>query len=524
VDQNGKLQWLDGKELEDAWGSTFFENEVWLAADQGGADVKRVGQESEGRTKLDVLEVTPGAGRPRRFYFDSSTGLLVKSTLKQQDRTVVSHYSGYERMAGRLRARDSRIQVEGMPANDAAAHVDSVFVGLAMDSLTFLPPGEKAKDFRFLGEARAARIPMRYGERHVWVKASVNGAPPEEFLLDTGASITVVDSAWAAKYGLVLQGEMEGGGAGATGKVRFSELQSLRVAGPDGQGVEMAGQRIAVLPLNVYIAPYMWREAAGILGYDFISRFVLTVDYENGVLVIEDPEGFEYHGQGQPVPMGLAGNIPVVRAKVDGMEDDFRLDVGSGGSVDLHAPFAAKNGFAQKVEKTVSTVGGGFGGTFPLLACRFKTFEIGPFTVKDPLGSLSQATRGALASEDYAGNIGNRILERFACTFDYSRKTLYLAPNAKLGQRDEYDRFGAQVARRDGRFEVANVTAGSPAEAAQLRVGDEVRSVAGKPIAGYTQDDLQAAFAGAREGSSVPVEIVRDGKTRKVKVKVKSVL
>src|SRR5207245_2362169 len=109
------------------------------------------------------------------------------------------------------------------------------------------------------------------------------------------------------------------------------------------------GQKVAVLSLNPFLEPFFWRRTACILGYDFISRFVMEVDYDRGLLVLHDPKTFQYTGQGQGVPMTMAGNIPVVKAKLDDRyEGEFRLDVGSGSTVDLHSPFVKAHSLAER--------------------------------------------------------------------------------------------------------------------------------------------------------------------------------
>src|SRR5438093_1624252 len=188
VDQNGKLLLLDGKDLESAQASAYFENEMWLTPDQGGGSVDRVGAEKD------------SAGS--------------------------------------------------------------------------------------------------YGERHVWLKASVNGAPPEDFLLDTGASITVIDSAYAARRGLKSEGHLQVSGAGAAGGASLSQVDSIVIAGSQGGGIALIGQKAAILSLNPHIEPFFWRPVAGVLGYDFISRFVACVDYDRGLLTLYDPARFHYQGSG----------------------------------------------------------------------------------------------------------------------------------------------------------------------------------------------------------------------------------
>src|SRR4029077_15822639 len=137
-----------------------------------------------------------------------------------------------------------------------------------------------------------ARLPFEYLGRHVWLRASVNGGPPADFVYDTGASITVIDSAYAAKIGLKSEGQLQGEGAGSAGTGAFSTLQSLRVSGADGDGVEMKDMKIAVLSVNSTLAPFFWRDCAGIIGFDLINRFVNEIDYDGNTLTLYDPKAF----------------------------------------------------------------------------------------------------------------------------------------------------------------------------------------------------------------------------------------
>src|SRR5206468_1987218 len=136
---------------------------------------------------------------------------------------------------------------------------------------------------------------------------SVNGGPPADFLYDTGASLTVIDSAYAAGIGLATEGRLQGEGAGANGTSSFARVRMLRVASPDSDGVEIENLEAAVADLNGILSPYFWRDAAGVIGFDFIVRFVNEIDYDRRVLVLHDPAAFEYRGPGASIPMTLAG-------------------------------------------------------------------------------------------------------------------------------------------------------------------------------------------------------------------------
>ena len=304
--------------------------------------------------------------------------------------------------------------------------LDSVWVNEALPADLFAPPSDQGA-VRYLKTPGLARLPFEYQARHVWLRASVNGGPPADFIFDTGASLTVLDSAYAAKIGLQTEGLQQGQGAGATGSASFAVLSSLTVAATDGDGIEVKDARVAVLNVNAILAPYFWRDCAGVIGFDFINRFVDELDFDARRLTLHDPKTFQHAGPGTAIPMTLAGHTPVVTMTLDGgITGDFRVDVGSGSSVDLHTPFVKRHDLMTKAGKGVEVMGGGFGGTFTTRMVRMKKIEIGPYSWADPVVSLSQATVGAFTSEDYAGNIGNRILERFKVTLDYERRQMWL--------------------------------------------------------------------------------------------------
>src|SRR5262249_39444081 len=153
-----------------------------------------------------------------------------------------------------------------MPANKLRAVADTILVNVSMAGVPFSPPQAAVAPVTWLKEPGVARLPFDYRARHVWLKARVNGGPPEDFLFDTGASVTVVDSGWAVAHRLRTEGRMQAAGAGAAGGATFATLGSIRVAAADGDGVEIADEKVAVLDLNPGFEPMFWRPLAGVIG------------------------------------------------------------------------------------------------------------------------------------------------------------------------------------------------------------------------------------------------------------------
>jgi hypothetical protein len=212
------------------------------------------------------------------------------------------------------------------------------------------------------------------------------------------------------------------------------------------------------------------------------------------------------------VPFRLAGFIPVVPMTVDGRySGEFRIDVGSSSTVDLHTPFVKRHGLLAKAKPSIEVMGGGFGGTFSSRMTRMRSMTLGPFTWKQPLVTLSTGETGMLASEDYAGNIGNQILDRFTVTFDYDRRELWLEPGTSAQKRDRFSRLGAQLMRLDGVIKVGQLLPGSPAERAGMHELDEVVTIDGKPSLDYGPDAINRMFEEEPVGARHTFEVRRDG-------------
>ena len=524
TDPGGKLLKLDGKDLEEALGSEWFDAESYLLPEQGGGTVAWVGEEGDSAGRYAVLEIAPPEGRSRREYFDQKTGLLVKSESKHDQQTIISRLGDYRKIGDHMVSYLSTTEIVGAPMNTITVRIDSVWVNEEFPAGLFTPPSDEG-GVRYLKTPGLARLPFEYHARHVWLRASVNGGPPADFVFDTGASITVIDSVYAAKIGLATEGLQQGQGAGASGSASFAKLSSLTVAAPDGDGIEVKDARVAVLSVNSVLAPYFWRECAGVIGFDFINRFVDEIDFDARLLTLHDPAAFHYAGQGTAIPMTLAGHTPVVTMKLDGdIPGDFRVDVGSGSTVDLHTPFVKRHDLMAKSGRGVELMGGGFGGTFTTRVVRMKKLEIGPYSWVDPLVSLSQATVGAFTSEDYAGNIGNRLLERFKVTLDYERRQMWLEPGKLYGRRDPMSRSGMQLVRAADTVKIATVLEGSAAGKAGFRSGDVVTAIDGRPVLELGYEGAAALLDESPEGTTRTLAIVRDGKAKKVKLTLKEML
>jgi C-terminal processing protease CtpA/Prc len=113
------------------------------------------------------------------------------------------------------------------------------------------------------------------------------------------------------------------------------------------------------------------------------------------------------------------------------------------------------------------------------------------------------------------------VLRRFTVTFDYGKQLVYLEPNASFAQRDEYDKAGMWLNRKGEAFEVMDVTAGGPAAAAGLKVGDGILAVDGRSAKEILLPDLRTRLKG---DGPVRLTVKSGGRTRKVTLELRDLV
>ena len=534
---NGEIAWrtdlnskkvtlLDGKDLEEARSEAWFENEQWTRPDQGGGKISEGSRAFGPNGERGVLDITPPVGPARRLWFDSKTGLIDRIVVTQDQHQQDERITARRKIGGRPWPTVFESGNSEVPAGYACTRIDSLWVNAAIDPAVFQPPASIEPPVTWLAKPGIAKLPFQYGSRHVWISVSINGAPPADFLLDTGASVTMIDRAYALEIGLPLHGEFGVQGMGGVGRASFARVKRLRVKGADGDGVELRDLKVAISDLSEGMQPVMWRKVAGLVGADFLQRFVTRIDYDARTLTFYESKGWKYDGAGEGVPIRLMGGIPIVRVDVEGTcGGEFLVDVGNSFHMNLHGSLVRKcRLFGLGRRKEVTVWGGGIGGAFQSTVCRLARARIGSYEWEEPIAALSLSTAGMVGSKDYAGNIGNGVLERFVCTFDYERRKLYLEPGKRSTARDSYSRVGTLLVRNGERVLAAGVTRGSAADEAGLEANDEVLSIDDRAARRWTREEIDRLLEGGLEGSTHKLRIRRDGAESTLTLTLKDVL
>ncbi len=349
-------------------------------------------------------------------------------------------------------------------------------------------------------------IPIELANNNVYLKVRVDDSPPVWFLLDTGDKYALVDLAMAQSLGVALTGDIDiHGGSGGSVPGRFVGGSRFSLVGLDGFSQPL----FLALPLGD-LAKATGHELDGILGYNFLSQFIVEVDYVARTVTLHDRNRFQYHGSGEIIPITFdASDNPRVHARVtiaghEPINGTFFLDMGASDALLLDAPLLDRARLLPLATPSISrprpTSVGGAVGAFAI--GRIEALTLGTSVIQRPVVAFAETTGGHPPSHGANGTIGGEVLRRFHVFLDYGRKRLILEPNVRLGDPIELGMSGLQLTALGHDYRtltVDTVFARSPASEADIQKGDSVIAIDGRGAGEYTLSEIRDLFR--REGS-----------------------
>lgn len=408
------------------------------------------------------------------YYIRSSDFMLIQEVQKKPDLKQIITFGDYRDIAGVKRPFLQVAEIQPI-GQKQTIRLSAYSINIPIDDSRFEPPASNVQDFKFKKGFAAENIPFQFIENHIYLPVTIAGK--ERFwVLDCGAGKTVIDVGYARDLGLELTGEMTAQGASGAATYSFTTLPAFSLP-----GVEFEPQQVIALSIAPLFQQLVGTDVVGILGYDFLSRFVTRIDYAAKKVSFYLPDSFKYKGRGIELPAPLQNNVPTVAATVDGRYTGiWRLDIGAT-STSFHYPFAKEHGLLDR--NGIIIPASGAGGSFEMKMVRFDSIRLGNFSVSEPIiGIPTSANAGALASAELVGNIGNDVLRRFVLYLDYTHQRVILEAGKDFKRIFPRDRSGLILATTSSGILVASVPAGTPAAEAGFAPGDIIVAANGKPV------------------------------------------
>ncbi|MFT6868198.1 MAG: putative aspartyl protease [Cyclobacteriaceae bacterium] len=376
---------------------------------------------------------------------------------------------------------------------------------------------------KIFAQSPVATTPFELFGDHIFIKLSVNGSEPLDFIFDSGSGITVIDTDAALSLKLDLSHKETVAGAQASiqgAKIKHNKINmgDIKIEG------DVTLEAFDLTHLGISIG----KNIDGIIGHDLLHHHVARVNYDDMIVEIYSPD--ESPKTGKKVSFTLHNGIPVIQAQVTLNNDQtidgtFYVNTGAGTSLDFNTPFAKEKDIINKTGNHYSyLVKGVEEKESKHYEGRIKSFDLGFYLFTNMPVGISQASGGLQGDKKVSGILGNKALSRFNITFDYKNLNLYFEPNANIDKAFLVNCSGLDVQMGKDMIKVLihQVQDEGPAKKAGVITGDELISVNGRPASEMTLAEIEDLLKVA--ASEIILEVMQGADIKKVSFKLENLL
>lgn len=414
VDRNREVRALAGYELDDQLTLAFLGSHSALLTD------RRAGAVSVEAGKLVVAP--EGSKRPATVTLDPGTHLPESFVRRDSDRMRTVRFSDWNNVSGAKLPWS--IREDNGNSNDTVVIHWKTLEAATPPADAFARPADREPDATLASDPVIVPIEVVFGGL-IFVKVSINDQPMS-FVFDTGAEVTVLNSSRVSKLGLQGLGTFATGAGGGDVALSYVPGVTTKLG-----GATVSNQIVAAILLDD-LEKMIMRPFDGILGYDFISRFAIEIDYVKQEMRLFDRT--KYQHTGKPIAVTLEDSTPYIDASVEIpqrglLPGHFVLDTGCVCDVQLFTPFVDANKLLEALPNAKQEgFSAGAGGATKEVSATIPSLRIGDVTVKEVRADLNRDTTGATADPESTGLIGSLTLKRFVLVLDYKNQRVFLDP------------------------------------------------------------------------------------------------
>jgi predicted aspartyl protease len=338
--------------------------------------------------------------------------------------------------------------------------------------------------FQFDRGRKSCQIPFELAANLIIIPVHVNQSDTLRFVLDTGVSaIILTDKHLADSLQLKSYRTVRISGAGERGDIsaRLMVGNTLRI-GP----ITGFQQNLLVIDDDLLgLSEYVGRKIHGIIGYDLFARFVVSINYWQKQLIIQEPSRYRYRpSKGTKIPITIEESKPYlsdVRVNSNGQWHTLKTIIDTGAGHSLALDLSQIEGLNLPATNVRTQLGRGLSGNINGYLGRVTEVQLGPYQLQNVLTSypdVADSTDKLYSRTGRQGNIGSDLLRRFLVTFHYWDGYLVIKSQKHfLNEPFEHNMSGIDVVARGkdfDRFFVEKVLPNSPAAQAGLAIGDEI--------------------------------------------------
>jgi hypothetical protein len=351
-----------------------------------------------------------------------------------------------------------------------------------------LPNRARMEQTRF--DRELVELPVRVIGNLMVVESAAGRDAPLHFLLDTGASTTMVSSELSQRLGLdddypagtpqVVTRSPDG---------RTSLLQSTRL-----RRLELGDVAFDDVPALIYdfseLSSHLGVRIDGLLGFPLFSQTLLTLDYPHSRVVIapNDGESALPPSGGGTVDFNNDQRVPIIPIRIGDRSIVALIDSGSDAVISLN-PVGLELDYLvlPRMAGPVATV---TGPRDQMLGRLDGLVQLAGHNLENPIIETT---------EDLSA-IGGAALRNFSITFDQLRnQATFVRENTAPIRFEPQRSTGLAFNRTPAYWRVAAVIPGSPAASAGVAAGELVTRIDDEPVSAWNVDRFEQRLRTGRD-------------------------
>ncbi|MEO9485024.1 MAG: aspartyl protease family protein [Ekhidna sp.] len=367
-------------------------------------------------------------------------------------------------------------------------------------------------------------LPFRLINDIIYVRIGINEIDSLNFIFDTGAGSTLIGLRTGDLLGLTNGKKSTNIGAAGSHPVQIFHGNSIAI------GQETIDNISLIKNETELSSALLGERLDGIVGYDILSRFVVTIDYDRSLIELHDFGKYSADSSWHEIKFKKISNIPSISLAftIDDKEylGKFLVDSGADANMILGPSFVKDNGIMEEIHNSYSFNSriGTSNAKTEVVITRISNMKMGKVDFRQVPLALILSNSGVFSLLNFDGILGNSILKRFNITFDYRKNRMFINPNKSIDEGFSVDCLGIlfKKDKSDGKLIVQNTIKGSSAEKAGLIRGDTITSINNMDIKDLSSHELRILFRD--DGSDITFEYLRSGQPYVVKMKLKALI
>lgn len=337
------------------------------------------------------------------------------------------------------------------------------------------------------------------------------------FVLDTGSGGISLDSTTAVYLNVEKKmSDKTVRGIAGIRTVEFTYNHTLNMTG------------ISVSNLDFHINDYDILTSAyglridGIMGYSFLRRYIVAIDYEKMVFEVLTPGTYKYPRGGYLLKPQFT-TLPMQTVTVRDNEEittKYYLDTGAGLCMLLNEDMVQDSSLLRSKRKLYPTEAEGLGGKKSMNLTVIREVRVGPYKFRNVPVYVFDDEFNITSYPVLGGLIGNDIMRRFNIILNYPEQQIYIRPNRRYTDSFDYSYSGLGMYLIDGAITVTDIMKKSPAEDAGFIPGDIVLGIDNDLSGNIQRYKTLLQNAGAR----VKILVSRKGQLTVLTMKIRSIL